>query len=83
MAAKKAPPPAPPQKQVEAHAPFGQKTHYVRAAVTLSPEAYDLVAVEALRRRKAGEPNAQVGAVIREAVVGWWSPGGPGTKRGR
>ena len=49
--------------------PHGEKFAYVKVTVTLPPELYELIIKEATRRKLAKEPNPQVSAVVREALV--------------
>jgi hypothetical protein len=56
---------------IEAHAPHGERGEYLKITATLSPEAYDLVLAEMRRRKLARLPNAQMSAILREAVVAY------------
>jgi hypothetical protein len=47
----------------------GEKGGFLKVTVTLDPATYELIATEALRRRLAKEKDAQLSAVIREAVA--------------
>lgn len=58
-----------PLGQIEAHAPHGEKGGYLKVTATLSPEVYKLLSDEMLRRKLGKEPNAQLSAILREAVV--------------
>ena len=49
--------------------PHGEKFAYVKVTVTLPPELYELIIKETTRRKVAKEPDPQVSAVIREALV--------------
>jgi len=49
--------------------PHGEKGHFIKLTVTLPPEVYELIAKEVTRRKMNKEPNPQISAVIREAVV--------------
>ena len=49
--------------------PHGEKGHFIKLTVTLPPEVYELIAKEVTRRKMHKEPNPQISAVIREAVV--------------
>lgn len=60
-------------QRVEANAPHGEKGDHVKVTVTLPPEVYKIIADEASRRKMAKEKNAQLSAVIREAVVAYLS----------
>jgi hypothetical protein len=40
----------------------------------LSPEVYRLLADEMVRRKLAKEPNAQLSAILREAVAQYLTP---------
>jgi hypothetical protein len=59
--------PAPPKTVV--NPPRGEKSGFIKIAISLSPETYKLAGDEALRRKVAQEPNAQVSAVIRECIA--------------
>jgi len=52
-----------------ANRPHGEKADHVKITVTLPPEIYKLISDEAARRKMAKEPNPQLSAVIREAIV--------------
>jgi transcriptional regulator of met regulon len=52
-----------------ANHPHGKKGAFVKISVTLPPEVYELIATEVVRRKMSKLPNAQLSAVIREAVV--------------
>jgi hypothetical protein len=54
---------------IEAHAPHGDKGDFIKVTATLSPEVYRLLSDEMVRRKLAKEPNAQLSAILREAVV--------------
>jgi transcriptional regulator of met regulon len=54
---------------LEAHAAHGDKGEYLKVTATLSPEVYKLLSDEMQRRKLAREPNAQLSAILREAVV--------------
>jgi hypothetical protein len=41
----------------------------VKVTVTLPPELYELIIKETMKRKLAKEPNPQVSAVVREALV--------------
>ena len=59
---------------IEAHAPHGEKGDFIKVTATLSPEVYRLLADEMVRRKLAKEPNAQLSAILREAVVHYLRP---------
>jgi hypothetical protein len=61
---------------IEAHAPHGEKGDFIKVTATLSPEVYRLLADEMVRRKLAKEPNAQLSAILREAVVRYLRPRG-------
>jgi hypothetical protein len=61
---------------IEAHAPHGEKGDFIKVTATLSPEVYRLLAEEMVRRKLAKEPNAQLSAILREAVVQYLRPRG-------
>ena len=41
----------------------------MKVTVTLPPELYELIIKETTKRKVAKEPNPQVSAVVREALV--------------
>jgi hypothetical protein len=43
--------------------------------ITLSPEVYKLISNEMQRRKMEREPNAQLSAILREAVVAYLGSG--------
>lgn len=52
-----------------ANRPHGEKADHVKITVTLPPEIYKLISDEVTRRKMMKEPNPQLSAVIREAIV--------------
>ena len=61
---------------IDAHAPHGEKGDFIKVTATLSPDVYRLLADEMVRRKLAKEPNAQLSAILREAVVQYLRPRG-------
>jgi len=59
---------------IEPHRPHGEKGGFLKVTATLSPEAYKLISDEMQRRKLAREPNAQLSAILREAVVAYLGP---------
>jgi len=59
----------------DANAPHGERGDFLKVTATLSPEVYKLVSDEMLRRKLAREPNAQLSAILREAVVAYLGAG--------
>lgn len=57
---------------LEANPPHGEKGDFLKVTATLSPEVYRLLADEMMRRKLAKEPNAQLSAILREAVVSFF-----------
>jgi transcriptional regulator of met regulon len=55
----------------DANAPHGERGDFLKVTATLSPEVYKLVSDEAQRRKLAREPNAQMSAILREAVLAY------------
>lgn len=55
--------------ELVANKPHGEKADHIKITVTLPPEVYKLIADEAARRKMNKEPNPQLSAIIREAVV--------------
>jgi len=49
--------------------PHGEKGDFIKITVTLDPATYELIATEAMRRKMRKERDAQLSAVIREAVA--------------
>ena len=49
--------------------PRGEKGDFIKITVTLDPATYELIATEAMRRKMNREKDAQLSAVIREAVA--------------
>jgi hypothetical protein len=58
----------------DANAPHGERGDFLKVTATLSPEVYKLVSDEMQRRKLAREPNAQMSAILREAVVAYLGP---------
>ncbi len=56
---------------LKANPPHGEKGDFLKVTATLSPEVYRLLADEMMRRKLAKEPNAQLSAILREAVVSY------------
>jgi hypothetical protein len=56
---------------IEAHRPHGEKGDFLKVTATLSPEVYKLISDEMQRRKLARLPNAQLSAILREAVVAY------------
>ena len=56
---------------LEANPAHGEKGDFLKVTATLSPEVYRLLAEEMTRRKLAKEPNAQLSAILREAVVAY------------
>lgn len=56
---------------VEPHRAHGEKGDFLKVTATLSPEVYKLISDEMQRRKLAREPNAQLSAILREAVVAY------------
>ena len=57
------------RSKLVANPPHGAKGDFVRCTITLPPEVYKILNDEAGRRKIAKEPNPQISAIIREAVV--------------
>jgi hypothetical protein len=56
---------------MEAHRPHGERGDFLKVTATLSPEVYELLSAEMLRRKLAHQPNAQLSAILREAVLAY------------
>jgi hypothetical protein len=64
-------PVSPAPGSVEVHAAHGERGDYLKVTATLSPEVYKLISDEMLRRKLGRQPNAQLSAILREAVVAY------------
>src|SRR5690348_13685568 len=51
------------------HPPYGGKGGFRKVTLTLTPEAYEQLIRESTRRKIAQEPNGQLSAVLREAIM--------------
>jgi transcriptional regulator of met regulon len=60
---------------LDANAPHGERGDFLKVTATLSPEVYKLLSDEMQRRKLAREPNAQLSAILREAVLAYLTPG--------
>ena len=49
--------------------PYGEKGGFRKVTITLPPEIYELLLIEATRRKIAGEPNRLLSSILREAVT--------------
>jgi len=56
---------------IEVNPPRGLKGDFVKVTATLSPETYRLAMGEVTRRKLAKQGDAQISAVIREALVAY------------
>ena len=52
-------------------APHGERGDFLKVTATLSPEVYKLLSDEMQRRKLVREPNAQLSAILREAVLAY------------
>ena len=57
-----------------ANTPYGERSSFLKVSATISPEVYKLVSDEMQRRRLARLPNAQLSAILREAVIAYLGP---------
>jgi hypothetical protein len=55
--------------------PRGQKGAFVKVTVTLSPDIYQSAVTEVTRRKLAKTGDAQISAVIREALAAYLTKG--------
>ncbi len=55
--------------------PRGQKGAFVKVTVTLSPDIYQSAMTEVTRRKLAKAGDAQISAVIREALAAYLTKG--------
>jgi hypothetical protein len=53
------------------HPPHGQKGGFIKVTATLAPETYGLIMQEVMGRRMRKEKNANLSAVIREAIAAY------------
>ena len=51
--------------------PHGEKGAFIKVTVTLSPEVYQSAMTEVARRKVAKIGNAQISAIIREALAAY------------
>jgi hypothetical protein len=65
--------PEPEEHGLVANPAHGTKGDFVKVTATLSPKVYELIMHEVMRRKLAKERDAQLSAVIREAVVAMFS----------
>ena len=56
---------------MDANAPHGERGDFLKVTATLSPKVYKLVSDEVQRRKLAREQNAQMSAILREAVLAY------------
>lgn len=49
----------------------GEKSDFVKVTVTLPPAVYELIVLEATRRKMSKERNPVISAIIREAAVAY------------
>jgi hypothetical protein len=61
---------------INANPPHGKKGDFVKITATLSPETYQLAMAEVTRRKLAKAGDAQISAVIREALIAYLMRGG-------
>jgi hypothetical protein len=54
---------------INVNPPHGEKGNFVKITATLSPEIYRLAMAEVTRRKLAKAGDAQISAVIREALA--------------
>jgi hypothetical protein len=57
--------------------PRGQKGTFVKVTITLSPDIYQSAMTEVTRRKLAKTGDAQISAVIREALAAYLTKGAP------
>ena len=53
------------------HPPHGQKGESIKVTATLAPETYGLIMQDVMGRRMRKEKNANLSAVIREAIAAY------------
>jgi len=56
---------------IDVNPPHGEKSAFVKVTATLSPETYRLAMAEVTRRKLAKAGDAQISAVIREALAAY------------
>lgn len=57
------------RSKLVANPEHGEKGDFVKCTITLPPGVYEILLKEATRRKLAKEKNAQISAIVREAVV--------------
>ena len=62
--------------QQTVNAPHGEKGDYIKVSITLTPDLFERVNAEAVRRKLAGEKNSQVSAITREALAAYLNGAG-------
>ncbi len=55
--------------RLEANPAHGEKGGFVKITITMPPAVYELIAMEAARRKMAKERDPNISAIIREASV--------------
>lgn len=55
--------------KLEANPSHGEKGDFVKITITMPPAVYELIAMEAARRKMAKERDPNISAIIREASV--------------
>ncbi len=56
---------------IDVNPPHGEKGGFIKVTATLSPETYRLAMAEVTRRKLAKAGDAQISAVIREALAAY------------
>jgi hypothetical protein len=56
---------------IDVNPPHGAKGGFIKVTATLSPETYQLAMAEVTRRKLAKAGDAQISAVIREALAAY------------
>jgi hypothetical protein len=56
---------------IDVNPPHGEKGGFIKVTVTLSPDTYQLAMGEVTRRKLAKAGDAQISAVIREALAAY------------
>ena len=59
---------------IDPNPPKGEKGEFFKMTITMSPDIFELVNAEALRRKVSRAGNATTSAIIREALISFIGP---------
>ena len=62
-------------QQEDPNPPYGQKGAFRKLTMTLSPETYEKLLLESIRRKINHEPNHLMSALVREALDQYFAIG--------